>query len=402
MTAVAELIEAPTYDVDFYSDELLADPYTHYRAMRDLAPAVWLPRNQGYAITRFADVRAALRNDTVFVSGRGVMMNDLVNEASSGSSVLVMDDPDHAERRRILMKPLSPAALKALNDEIQTLADALVDRLVARGRCDGVVDLAHYLPLTIVARLVGLPEDGQGQMLHWANGIFNVMGGVNERYEKGLPARSMAMEYLARLRPEDVLPDSWAARLFQLVDEGVLTDLQARTTMFDYVAPALDTTINGTTGALLLFATNPDQWDLVRADRSLIPAAIAEALRLETPVRAFSRYVAEDADVDGVAIPGGSRALIVYASANRDERRWEDAERFDVRRRAPQEQLAFGTGVHMCAGMHLAQLEMRCLFDALARKVARISVGSVGRELHNVLHGLSSMELTLSAHDAFG
>jgi cytochrome P450 len=389
------LAKAPTYDIDFYADAVIADPYPHYRAMRDLAPVVWLPQNSGYAITRFGDVRDALRNPEVFQSGRGVMMNDPVNAAASGTSVLNMDDPQHAAARRVLAKPLLPGAVKLLQADIARLADQQVDRLVARGSFDGISDFAHFLPLTLVTRLVGLPEEGQTQMLEWATGIFNVIGNMNERFAKGAPAQQMAGEYLRKVPREYIMPGSWAARLFQLVDDGAITDRDARLMMFDYVAPALDTTINATSGALWLFGQHPEQWDLVRADPSLIPAALDEAMRLETPIRAFSRYVARDHDVDGITIPEGSRTLIVYASANRDERRWEEAERFDIRRRAPQEQLAFGTGVHMCVGMHLAKLEMRCMFEALAKKVARFEVTGVKRELHNVLRGISSMEVEI-------
>ena len=386
---------APTYDIDFYSDAVIDDPYPHYKAMRDLAPVVWLPQNNGYAISRFADVRDALRNVSVFLSGRGIMMNDPVNAAAGGKSVLNMDDPQHAAARRIMVKPLLPGALKTLQDDIQRLADEQVDRLVSCGSFNGIAEFAHYLPLTLVTRLVGLPEEGQNQMLEWANGIFNVIGNMNERFFKGAPAEQMAREYLLQVPREILLPGSWGERVFELVDEGTMTDEQARLMMFDYLAPALDTTINATSGALWLFGQNPDQWDLVRADPALIPAALDEAMRLETPIRAFSRYVGRDHEVDGIMIPEGSRALIVYASANRDERRWDEPERFDIRRKAPQEQLAFGTGVHMCAGMHLAKLEMRSIFGALARRVARFEVTNVKRELHNVLRGIASMNVEI-------
>ena len=391
----ASTLAIPAYDIDFYSDEVIAEPYPHYQTMRDLGPVVWLPQHQAYAITRFADVRAALRSASDFLSGKGVMLNDPVNQSAAGTSMLNMDDPQHAERRRILGKPLTPAALKPLQGQIQSLADALVTRLVAKGSFDGVSEFAHFLPLTLVRNLVGLPERGRENMLEWAANIFNVMGTINERFLQAIPSRNAAQAYLDSLDREDLLPDSWAARLFDLVDQRVLTEQQARDGLFDYTAPALDTTINGTSAAIWLLGQHPEQWELLRRDPSLIPAALDEAMRLESPIRAFSRFTANDVTVDGATIPAGSRVLVVYASANRDERRWDEPECFNILRNAPQEQLAFGTGIHMCAGMHLAKLEMRCLFEAFAARVKRFRVFGATRELHNVLRGLARVDVEI-------
>lgn len=386
---------APVYDHDFFSDAFLADPYGHYRAMRDLAPAVYLPAKDLYALTRYADVHGALRNDALFLSRHGVAMNQTENDMFAGRSALNMDNPEHNERRRVIAKPLMPKALAPLREEVEAIASELVDELVGRRRFDGVADFAHILPLKIVSRIVGLPEDGREKMLYWASPIFNTMGNINHRYEAAVAARQEAVDYIGALRPEDMRPGSWGERTFALAADGEITDRQAREVIMSYVAPALDTTINATSGALLLLGQNPDQWDLVREQPSLIPVAIEEAMRLETPIRAFSRVTAEDADVDGTIVPKGARVLIVYASANRDERRWEEAERYNIQRRSPQEQLAFGTGTHMCAGMHLARLEMRALFSAFADRVARFEVGEPQREAHQMLRGMTSLPVTI-------
>jgi cytochrome P450 len=395
MPEAARLTSPPVYPHDFYSDEFLQDPYAHYRAMRDLAPVVNLPLNDGYAITRYADVRAALRNDRVFISGRGINMNQPSNDLIAGRSALNMDDPAHRERRQIIAKPLMPAALAPLRTQIRAIADDLIDALVARGSFDGVRDFAHILPLELVSRLVGLPEEGRERMLIWASGMFNTMGNLNHRYEQGVPFRQEARDYIERLQLDDLAPGSWGARALALAQTGEITDRQAREVIMSYVGPALDTTINATSGAILLFGQNPDQWDLVRADPRLMPAAIEEAMRLETPIRSFSRVAAEDTEVDGVALPKGARVLVVYASGNRDERRWENPDRFDICRKSPQDQLAFGTGVHMCVGMHLARLEMHHLFEALARRVVRFEIGTIQRTPHQILRGLDRLEVRI-------
>jgi cytochrome P450 len=165
--------------------------------------------------------------------------------------------------------------------------------------------------------------------------------------------------------------------------------------MIDYMGPSLDTTIFGISSGIWLFANNPDQWDLVRNDLSLIPAAINEILRMEAPVQGFSRYVARDYDLDGVALPLGSRAIVFYGAANRDQRQFPDPDRFDVRRDNAGRHLAFGAGPHGCLGMHLAKLEMRSLFMALARKVKRFHIEAEERVLNNILRGFSKLIVTV-------
>ena len=164
--------------------------------------------------------------------------------------------------------------------------------------------------------------------------------------------------------------------------------------MNDYMGPSLDTTIFAVSSAIWLFAQHPEQWDAVRADPSLIPNAVNEVLRLESPIQGFSRMVTRDHVVDGVTIPANTRVIVLYGSANRDERKWEDPERFDVRRRAS-EHLAFGQGPHACVGMSLARLEIKALLTALAKRVTRFELGHTRRAINNVLRGFESVEVTV-------
>jgi len=162
----------------------------------------------------------------------------------------------------------------------------------------------------------------------------------------------------------------------------------------DYMAPSLDTTIFAITSAVWLFAQHPDQWDLVRENPSLIPAAMNEVLRMEAPIQDFSRLAISDYNMDGVSIPAGSRAIAFYGAANRDEREYPDPDRFDVRR-GPANHLAFGTGPHVCVGVYLARMEMTALFTALARRVRRFSLGDTERALHNILRGFTKLDVAV-------
>ncbi|HZR82192.1 MAG TPA: cytochrome P450 [Candidatus Binatia bacterium] len=375
----------PELDTDLYTDAAIADPYPIYRTIRDLGPAVWLSAHGVWAIARFADVRAALRADAVLVSGRGVAMNDVVNSSASRVT-LTSDGADHRRLRKALMAPMMPSTLTEVEAEIRGLADELVDRLVARDSFDGIVDFAQVLPLSVVARLVGLPDAGRQRMLEWAGAMFDALGVMNERGERALPFVLELAEYVAGLDRSQLRPEGWAARLYAAVEEGRIEARDVAGMLIDYVAPSLDTTILGTGHLLFELGRHPEQWELVRKDRVLVPRAVHEALRLESPVRAFTRLAVEDYSVDGTVIPAGDRVLVLYAAANRDERRYPGPDRFDVTRDA-KDHLGFGHGVHRCAGSHLAELEMQSLLHAMAARVRRIEIGNSQIVLNNVLRG---------------
>lgn len=385
----------PVYDVDLYDDGVLSDPYPHYRALRDLGAVVWLPRNGLFALARFDDVRAALRAPGLFSSAQGVAANDHVNEMSRGTT-LASDAPLHDRLRAIIAAPLLPRALEEIGPQIRAEARRLVGDLVDRREFDAVTDLAQHLPLTIVSKLVGLEDYGRGSMLRWASATFNVLGTMNPRGCAALSDVHEMRSYLGgpAIR-ERLRPGSWGDRIFAAADRGEVEAERCPVLMRDYLGPSLDTTIFATANLIMLFGRNPEQWDLVREDPALIPGAINEALRVESPIRGFTRHLTAAAKIGDVTIPAGSRVLLLYASANRDERKWHDPERFDVRRRAS-DHLGFGNGVHMCAGLHLARLEMTALLEVLAERVLRFEIGTPVLAMNNVLRGLASLPVRVS------
>jgi cytochrome P450 len=322
-------------------------------------------------------------------------MNDLVN--SNVTRVTLTTDGDvHRRLRTALMKPMMPSALKELKAEIDKLADELVSRLLTRDAFDGIADFAQHLPLSVVSRLVGLPEPGRQRMLEWAAATFDALGAMNERGQRAVPLVLELAAYLGSLERNQLSSDGWAAALFAAADEGRIEPDDISGMLFDYVAPSLDTTVLGTGHLLFQLGRHPKQWDLVRQDPAFIPRAVDETLRLESPVRAFTRLAVEDYDVNGTVIPAGDRVLVMYAAANRDERRYPEPDRFDVTRDA-KDHLGFGHGVHRCAGSYLAELEMESLLRAMAARVGRIEVGEPAVALNNVLRGYGSFRASFFA-----
>lgn len=384
----------PTSDADLFSEETLADPYPIYTELREQGGAVWLNKLDMFILTRFDDVLNALDDSITFTSARGVMMNDRMNDTLRGI-VLCSDDPEHAAMRKVLIAPLLPRELKALTERITDEAEGLVDRLVAKGRFDAATEFAQYLPITIVSELVGLPDAGRERMLDWASANFDCFGPMNQRTLDAFPTVEEMVGYaFTECVPGKLKPGGWAARIWDAAERGEIRHEQCPIMMNDYMGPSLDTTIFATSAAIMLLANNPDQWDVLRENPSIIPNAVNEIIRMESPIQNFSRVVTRDVAIDGVILPAGSRVIMSYGAANRDPRKWEDPDRFDVRRRA-MDHLGFGHGVHQCLGNNLARMEIAALLTALAKRVKRIELHSSERHINNVLRGFRHLDVTV-------
>lgn len=386
--------DIPVSDVDLFSDEARIDPYPIYRTLRDLGPVVEMRRHGHYALSRYADVRAALMDWKTFSSAKSVFVDPTMNAQLEGIT-LCSDPPDHTMMRSVLGRPLRPDRMREITPTIEEEADRVVTALVEKGRFDAATELAEHLPMAVVSKLVGLGEGHREKMLEWAAAIWDVQGPANDRFHAAMP---QVEEFLGFAQheavPGKIDPDGWAAHLYQAADRGEMPREKCPVMMLDYVTPSLDTTILGITATIALFARHPDQWAMLRADRSLIPHAINEALRVETSVPQFTRVLTEDHEIDGVPLAAGSRVALLYGSANRDERKYPDPDRFDITRK-PSDHLAFGRGEHVCVGMHLARLEMSTLLDRLADRVERFEIVDSEPLLNNGLRGLARLEVTV-------
>jgi cytochrome P450 len=388
-------IGTPTSTLDPFADQALLNPWPLYRELREMGPVVWLEKYGMFALTRYDVVAKALRDWAAFPSSLGVMMNDDMNQVLRGNT-LCSDGDAHDRLRRVLIRPVTPVALQSLKDEVELEANAVVDRLYARGRFCATAELAAHLPITIVSNAVGLPEEGRERMMQWSVAMFNCFGPMNERTCDAKPVLSEMMHYAqTQAVPGKLKPGSWAEAIHHAAAAGEVPPEAVPVMMIDYMGPSLDTTILAISSGVWLFANNPDQWDLVRGDPSLITGVMNEILRMEAPIRGFSRYVARDYDLDGVLLPEGSRAIVFYGAANRDPGQFPDPNRFDIRRDNAGRHMAFGAGPHMCLGMSLARLEMRALFAALARRVKRFHIEEQERLLNNILHGFSKLIVTV-------
>jgi cytochrome P450 len=389
----------PVFDGDLYSPAAIADPYPVYTRLRALGRVVWLKRHRAFALTRYEECKRTLLDDATFVSGKGVALNAIANRFSRGTT-LNSDGEDHTSRRKLVAHRLTPRALRSMNEAVETAAERVVADAVDSREVDGV-ELARSVPLQVVPDLVGWPEDDREHLLAWAAATFNVLGPVNATSLRSVSAALGMRRFAKRLaRTGNVIPHSMGEEVIAAANAGSITRNDAAALMIDYLGPALDTTVSAISSALGLFAQHPEQWDAVRADRSLIPNALNEVLRYEAPLRAFSRLVATDTTIGGTDLRRGQRVLVLYASANRDEQAWDQPEIFDIRRDATRH-LGFGHGTHGCAGQGLARLESHAVLTALAERVERIELtGDPVWGRNNIIRGLSALPLRL--HPAEG
>jgi cytochrome P450 len=384
--------------VNLFARRVIRDPYPTYSALRDLGPAVWLTRQRVYCVSRFHDIREVLKAPEVFISSKGVSLNPVVNrsleKSGSGDTVLISDGEQHRRLRGHLITPMRPSALSKVQGRLYEEASQQVRSLIGKGSIEAMSTLASHLPVTVVADLVGLRGIERNRMLRWSTAIFNGGGAFNWRGLRSIPAVLDMFRFAARIGSDDVDPGSWTHRLFELNRTGDLSESEMRGMMIDYVAPSLDTTIMASGNLLHRLARHPEQWARLVEDRALVPGAVLESLRIDSAVRFFSRVANQDSEISATPIPAGSRVLLLYAAGNRDERRYESPDSFDVGRDSG-DHLAFGSGVHTCAGAALAKIEMEVLLNALLDNVSEIKVGTPRVAMNNLLYGFSRLPLEL-------
>jgi cytochrome P450 len=290
---------------------------------------------------------------------------------------------------------MTPKALAELRPSLQEIADGLADRLVSLGSFDTVTDLAEVIPSTWVPDLLGWPEQGREHLLRWGADTFDAGGPLNERCYAAGPGVVEMIEFANDVATSHRFPlGTMGAGVLAAAARGDIEPGQCPGLLVDYLGPSLDTTISALGSAIWLFGTHPDQWDLLRREPDRARNAFNEVLRLESPITGFTRVATRDADIGGMTVPGGSRVLVLFASANRDDRRWERPDDFDITRDASG-QIAFGYGVHACAGMGLARLEGAAILEALIPRVERFVIGEATRRPNNLIRAFATIPTTV-------
>jgi cholest-4-en-3-one 26-monooxygenase len=372
--ASAPLLHDPaTYDRGF--------PYEYFRELRDQEPVSHHdhPRwERGYwALARHADVQRVSRDSTTFRNNPHPFLEEAADDDQSGTSELLIahDPPEHTKLRKLINAGFTPRRVKDLTGKIQARVDALFDGLRDRTSCDLVEDLALWLPLHVIADLVGVPEEDRRQVFDWTELTFGFDASVTpeQRSEAAMAmyAYADAMCEDRRNHPRD---DLMSVLIAAEIDGEQLTQMQLDLFFLLLQNAGSETTRNLITTGTLALVEQPEQLDKLRSDLTLMPTAIEELLRFVSPVMQFVRTAAADAEVGGQPIAAGDRVVLWYASANRDNRAFDDPDHVDITR-DPNDHVAFGAGgPHYCLGASLARLEATIMFEAIVTRFEGLEI----------------------------
>ena len=391
-------VDRPVSAIDPFSHAFLDNPYPHHESLREAGPVVWLEQYGIWAMARHQEVRDALTDWQTYCSGAGVGLSDFRKEPPwrPPSIILEADPPLHTRTRAVLTRIMSPAAINVLRASFEREADALVARLVDKREFDGIADFAEAYPLKVFPDAVGIAEEGRENLMRYGSMVFNSFGPRNDLLAKAMenagPVRDWVMSKCSRAA---LSPDGLGMQIFQAVDAGELTEAEAGMLVRSFLSAGIDTTVFGLGNALYCFAKYPEQWAILRDNPSLIRIAFEEVLRFEAPVQTFFRTTTKQVEVQGQRLGEGEKVLLFLAAANRDPRRWERPDEFDVKRRATGH-MTFGTGIHGCVGQAVARLESEAVLGALAKRVASFEMaGKPERRLNNTLRGLDRLPLRI-------
>ncbi|MGZ4802359.1 MAG: cytochrome P450 [Acidimicrobiia bacterium] len=370
---------------DPYSYEHHEDPYPTYRRLRDEAPAYLDPDRGFWALSRHDDVRAAIDDWPTFSSTGGITLERRTRDVEP--MLIEMDPPRHTELRALVSRAFTPRRVADLEDPIRELARDLAGTFVPGESVDVIEAFAGKLPMAVISVMLGVPPEVQEQLREWSDAMLHREEGSSDLTPAGLDGATRLYGYFGdviadrRRHPSDDLVSALVAaeedaaggrqsdsdRAFALQGTGTGRSLSPGEVLgfcFLLLIAGNETTTKLLGNAIFWLDAFPDQRARLLADPSLIPAAVEETLRYDTSTQALARELTRDVEIHGVTLPAGRKGLLLFGSANRDERRWDDPDRFDIARN-PAGHLAFGHGIHHCLGAPLARLETRVALEVL-------------------------------------
>jgi len=257
---------------------------------------------------------------------------------------------------------------------------------------------SEVYPVKVFPDAVGLGPEGRENLLPYGSMVFNAFGPRNKLFEDAMTNAGPVRDWIiSKCRREALAPSGFGAQIYAAVDAGKISEDEAALMVRSFLSAGLDTTVHALGNAIYCFARNPDQWRLLREDLSQARAAFEEVIRYEGPVQTFFRTTTKEVDVAGVRLGAGEKVLLFLAAANRDPRRWDHPERFDIRRQTLGH-VGFGNGIHGCVGQTVARLEGEIVLTALARRVDSMELSGEPRLLlNNTLRGWASLPVTVQS-----
>ncbi len=394
----------PLHDPQTYAQGF---PHERFRRLRDEDPVSHHDHpdfERGYwVVARHADVQRVSRDATAFRNAPHPFLEEPGQDQSATSGLLIsLDAPEHVKQRKLINRGFTPRRVSDLTDALEARVNRIIDSLRPKSDCDLVRDLALWLPLHVIADLVGVPEEDRDHVFELTERTFGFDAALTheERAQAAIEMFAYA-DALCEQRRREPQNDLISALLEAELDGERLDQMQLDLFFMLLQNAGSETTRNLITSGTVALIQHPEQFDRLRADLSLLPTAIEELLRFTSPVMLFARSAVEDAEVGGRLIEAGDRVVMVYPSANRDERVFDSPDTIDVGR-TPNEHVAFGAGgPHYCLGASLARLEAKVMFEAIATRFKGLALGGdpdTFPRLHStIIDGFSEVPIHWSA-----
>lgn len=396
---------------DPWDPAFLADPYPAYAELRDRGRVHWFEPTNQWLVPHHADVSALLRDRRLGRTyqhrfthedfGRTVpppehepfhVLND--------HGMLDLEPPDHTRIRRLVSKAFTPRTVEQLKPYVQGLAGELVSGLVEAGGGDLLTDVAEPLPVAVIAEMLGIPESDRAQLRPWSADICGMyeLNPSEETATKAVRASVEFSEYLLELiaarRKEP--GDDLISGLIAAYDEGDrLTEQEMISTAVLLLNAGHEATVNSTVNGWWALFRNPDQLAALRADHSLIPSAIEELMRYDTPLQLFERWVLDEIEIDGTTIPRGAEIAMLFGSANHDAAVFETPAELDLTRKE-NPHISFSAGIHYCIGAPLARIELAASMTALLEQAPTLRLAAEPERKPNfVIRGLEGLSVEM-------
>lgn len=353
-------------DFDHHSPVIAPDPYPTYAELRDKCPVAWSNEHGGFwVLTDYASVYAASRDDKTFCSAPSVALPPV--PYGIRNIPIDTDNPETEQLRKILLREYTPRAVERLEPDIVALADELIDGFIAAGSCDLVTDLAMPLPARLILRLIGVDDADWDWYVERIHTIVHGMTG-EAAVTAGFEMAARVAEIMQQRRDAGDFSGHLGLLMSAKINGEPLGDADVLSYMMLLLFGGLDTTTASTANALLLLDNNPDLRAELVAHPKKFPRAVEEFLRFDAPVQALGRTVSHDVELGGQQLRAGERALLVWASANRDPSEFTDPDKIDFDRN-PNRHLSFGVGLHRCLGSNLGRAMFRVMLERVLVRI---------------------------------
>src|SRR5262252_8078435 len=388
-------------EVEFnpFLPEFHANPYPFYHRLRAADPVHRTPMGL-WVLTRYDDVVSVLRDPRF---GREEFAQILANVYGEGArSMLFRDPPDHTRLRGLVSQAFTPRMIERMRSHIQDIVDRLLDRVQSANAMDVIADLAYPLPVTVICEMLGVPTDAHSGIRQWSADLARSVDAIGmptdeEVVTRGRVAQQAMLDYFSHLIPErrQTPRDDLLSLLIAAEEQGDrLTEGELLITCLLLFVAGHETTVNLIGNGLLALLNHPDELAKLRADPTLLPSAVEELLRYDSPVQRTGRITNTDVELDGRKIAKGSLVLTAIGAAHRDPAHFHDPDRLDITRR-DNRHVAFGFGIHFCLGAPLARVEGQIALGTLLRRMPNLALaGTPTWRESSTLRGLASLPVT--------